>query len=68
MLKALSFLSRSQKSQYAYSCYSSAICGILSYLLLNLFTSSKILVTFGNPCLKNYGYCTATFMYNERIL
>ena len=26
------------------------------------------LVTFGNPCLKNYGYCTATFMYNARIL
>ena len=26
------------------------------------------LVTFGNPCLKNYGYCTATFMYNAGIL
>ena len=26
------------------------------------------LVTFGNPCLKNYGYCTATFIYNATIL
>ena len=42
-----------------------AFCHICYWIFSH---SSKILVTFGNPCLKNYGNCTATFMYNARIL
>ena len=37
-------------------------------LTISLDLKGKDYQITGNPCLKNFGYCTATFMYNARFL
>ena len=37
-------------------------------LTISLDLKGKDYQITGNPCLKNFGYCTATFMYNTRFL
>ena len=47
---------------YTYNIHWDGCC-----LTISLDLKGKDYQVTGNPCLKNFGYCTATFMYNTRF-